>query len=208
MKSISATRLATAAVQRILRALQETPGLSREQIADRAFVSKTTLSGGGYLKSMRESGQIHISGWRRNRSGSFSTPLFSAGGGKDYPRPKVSVHNREAPGMARVLEAIRDYGPVDYLEAARIAELSPNTVKNAGYLDALIAQRKIHVASWKRNRRGPMRAVYGFGPGEEAEQPLPLRRAEMARRRRMPSENSPGLFIQQLRTLAALNTAR
>jgi len=190
------------AVQRILDALRETPELSKDQIAERAFVGKTTLSGGGYLKAMKESGLIHISGWERNGSGGFSTPLYRAGPGADYPRPKVTVQNRNAPGMARILAAVQEFGPLDYRQVARIAELSPNTVKNAGYLDALVAQKKIHIVEWRRSRNGPMRPVYDAGPGRDAPQPQALSRAETSKRHRAKQLAVSGCLVSQLGALA------
>src|SRR5512140_1088670 len=108
------------AVQRIVDVLRRSPGLSKEEIAERAFVGAATLSGGGYLKSMKEAGLIHVSGWARNASGGFTTPLYSAGASADCERPQVTAQNRAAPGMERVLDAIRLNGPLDYREAAAI----------------------------------------------------------------------------------------
>lgn len=86
--------------------------------------------------------------------------------------------------MQRLLEAVRQAGPLDYREAATLAGLSPNTVKNAGYLDMLVAQGKLHVAEWRRARKGPMRPVYALGPGETAPKPPPLTSAEKSRSHR------------------------
>lgn len=172
------------AVQRVVDVLRRSPGLSKEEIAERAFVGAATLSGGGYLKAMKDAGLIHVSGWARNASGGFTTPLYSAGASGDCARPQVTAQNRAAPGMQRLLEAVRDAGPLDYREAARLAELSPHTVKNAGYLELLVEQDKLHVAGWRRGRNGPMRPVYAFGPGEPAPKPAPLSAAEKARAHR------------------------
>ncbi|MCK9389629.1 MAG: hypothetical protein M0Q22_14700 [Sulfuritalea sp.] len=193
--------MANTAFKRIVKVLLESPGLTRSQIAERAFVGKTTLSGGGYLKTMKESGLIHISGWLRNPSGRFSTPLYSAGGGEDCVRPKATVQNREAPGMVRLLDAIRDYGPIDYRQAAMIAELSLNTVKNAGYLESLVSQRKIHIAEWRRSRNGPMRPVYEVGRGKEAPRPHVLTGAERSRRHRMHAMYSTGGLVLQIKAV-------
>ncbi len=172
------------AAQRIVEALRRSPGLSKEEIAERAFVGVATLSGGGYLKTLKEAGLIHVSGWARNASGGFTTPLYSAGASADCDRPQVTAQNRAAPGMQRLLEAIRQAGPLDYREAAALAGLSPNTVKNAGYLDMLVTQGKLHVSGWRRARKGPMRAVYALGPGETAPKPAPLSGAEKSRSHR------------------------
>jgi hypothetical protein len=187
------------AVQRIVEVLRRSPGLSKEEIAERAFVGTATLSGGGYLKSMKEAGLIHVSGWARNASGGFTTPLYSAGASADCERPQVTAQNRAAPGMERVLDAIRRNGPLDYREAASLAGLSANTVKNAGYLDLLVTQGKLHVAAWRRASRGPMRAVYALGPGKSAPKPLPLSAAEKSRShrwRRAATAGSSSLAMQ------------
>ncbi|GAB2181011.1 hypothetical protein DLREEDagrD3_12340 [Denitratisoma sp. agr-D3] len=161
------------AVERILNVLRRAPGLSKEEIAEQAYISVNTLSGGGYLKSMRQQKLIFISGWRRNGAGSFTTPLYSVGGNADYPKPVVTDENREAPGMARLLEVIKQYGPIDYHQAAKLSGLAVNTVKNSKYLDALMTQGKIHISGWRRAyRNGPMRPEYKLG--NEPNQPRPL----------------------------------
>ena len=88
--------MANTAFKRIVKVLLESPGLTRSQIAERAFVGKTTLSGGGYLKTMKESGLIHISGWLRNPSGRFSTPLTAPVAAKIAcaPRPRYRIVRR------------------------------------------------------------------------------------------------------------------
>lgn len=187
------------AVQRIVAVLQRTPGLSKEEIAERAFVGAATLSGGGYLKSMKEAGLIHVSGWARNASGGFTTPLYSAGSSGDCERPQVTAQNRAAPGMQRLLDAVRQAGPIDYREAASLAGLSPNTVKNAGYLDLLVQQGKLHIAGWRRARKGPMRPIYAWGPGETAPKPAPLTAAEKSRShrwRQAAAEGASSLALQ------------
>jgi hypothetical protein len=154
------------AAERILATLRRAPGLTKEEIAERAYVSVSTLSGGGYLKALRREGLIFISGWQRNGSGGFTTPLYSLGPGPDYPKPGVDEANRAAPGMARLLEVIEKFGPIDYRQAAKLSGLSLNTVKNSDYLEALLTQGKIHISGWRRARNGPMRAVYMTGAQE------------------------------------------
>lgn len=162
------------ACSRILAALARQGGLTREELSQAAYVGMTTLSGGGYLRRLREQGLIHISGWRRSAAGSFSIPQFSLGAGPDYPRPTINLTNRAAAGMERLYEVIRTRGPLDYRQAAAAAELSPNTVKNAGYLDALMAQQRIHIESWQRSRRGPPLPLFIAGPGANAQRPVTL----------------------------------
>lgn len=197
------------AVRRIVDVLVRSPGLSKEEIAQRAFVGVATLSGGGYLKAMKDAGLIHVSGWARNASGGFTTPLYSAGASGDCVRPQITERNRAAPGMLRLLEAVRNVGPLDYREAAKLAGLSANTVKNAGYLELLVAQGKLHVGGWRRGRNGPMRALYAFGPGNPAPRPQPLSSAEKSRSyrwRRAATAGSSSLAMQM--RMAAGNRAR
>ena len=74
-----------------------------------------------------------------------------------------------------------------YLEVAQATGLSPNTIKNARYMDVLVKQKRIHVSSWRRNRAGPMVAVYSAGFAKPAEKPAALSHAEKCRRSREKS---------------------
>lgn len=185
------------ACSRIMAALARQGGLTREEISRAAYVSMNTLSGGGYLRRLREQGLIYVSGWRRSASGSFSIPQFSLGAGPDFPRPTINLSNRAAAGMERLYEAIRTRGPLDYRQAAAAANLSPNTVKNAGYLDALLAQRRIHICHWERARHGSPRPLYMAGHGENAVRPAALCAKEKSRNHRQ----------RRLAALAATNFA-
>jgi len=193
-----------AAYSRILAALQRTPGLSRPEIAQAAHVAASTLSGGGYLRRMKELKLIHVSGWRQSASGAFSIPLHSTGRAKDCPRPEVTRKTREAPGMKQLLEVIERYGPVDYRQAAQLCGLAINTVKNSGYLAALVAQRKIHIAGWRRSRSGPPCPLYDIGAGKPAEQPPRLTSAERTRahrKQRKAIQQQSGSLAAQLERL-------
>ena len=190
-----------ASYARILTALARRPGLSREEIAQQAYVAATTLSGGGYLRHMKELGLIHISGWRRNATGAFTIPHYSVGPGKDYARPQSTHETRDAPGMLRLLEAIERHGPLDYRQAAHLAGLSVNTVKNAGYLKALVAQRKIHIAAWRRSKKGPPRPIYDGGAKRSAAPPPRLTSAEKSQAHRQRRLAQSGSLADQLRRL-------
>lgn len=202
-ESIAVDDLPTSpAIGRILAALSRHPGgLSRAEIAKAAYVSESTLSGGGYLKRLRAEGRIHISGWRRSASGAFTIPLFSLGPGPDYPRPAVIPANRAAAGMERIVEALMRHGPMDYRQLAVAAGLSPNTLKNAGYLDALLAQKRIYVHGWHRGRGGPPRALFFAGNGPNAPKPAPLTNKEKLRayRQRKHAAHLVGNLAAQLR---------
>lgn len=191
------------AYARILAALGKHGGLTREEIARAAHVGVTTLSGGGYLQRLRRAGVIFISGWRRATSGAFSIPQFSLGSGPDFPRPKVDASNRAAPGMHHLLAAIEQHGPLDYRQAAALAGLSPHTVKNAGYIEALSQQRRIHVCGWIRSQSGPARALFAAGDGADVPCPTPLTNGEKSRahRRRRLAASAATNFADQLRLL-------
>lgn len=185
--------------ERILATLRRAPGLTKEEIAERAYVSVSTLSGGGYLKTLRREGLIFISGWQRNGSGGFTTPLYSLGAGPDYPKPGVDEANRAAPGMARLLEVIEKHGPIDYRQAAKLSGLSLNTVKNSDYLEALLTQGKIHISGWRRARNGPMRAIYMTGAQENQTRLsayTPAEKSRAFRWRRAVAANSASFAAQ------------
>jgi len=169
------------AMKRILALLARKAGMSASDMSREAFVGITTLACGGYLKALRARRLVHISGWRKTRKG-FVTPLFSLGDRPDIPRPKFEDEDRDSVGMNLILSALKGSGRMTYLEAAEATGLSPNTIKNARYMDILVKQKKIHIAAWRRNRAGPMTAIYAAGHGESAEKPEPLSGAEKCRR--------------------------
>jgi hypothetical protein len=195
---------------RILAALSRQGGLTREELSRAAHVSMNTLSGGGYLQRLRKQGLIYISGWRRSASGSFSIPQFSLGAGPDFPRPSINLSNRAAAGMERLFEAICTLGPLDYRQAAAAARLSPNTVKNAGYLDALLAQKRIHIYCWQRARRGSPRPVFMAGMGENALRPAALSPREKlcVHRQRKLASSAATSFAAQLRLFLRNHSVR
>lgn len=199
---------ASPAYSRILAALARQGGLTREELSRAAYVSMTTLSGGGYLQRLRQQGLIYISGWRRSAAGSFSIPQFALGTGPDFARPTINLTNRAAAGMERLVEAIRTHGPLDYRQAATAADLSPNTVKNAGYLDALLAQGRIHIYAWQRGRGAP-RPLFMAGHGDNAPRPAVLSPGEKSRafRRRQLAATAADSLAAQLRLFSTRRPA-
>jgi len=174
---------ASPAMQRILGVLGKKSNMSIADISAEAFVGISTLACGGYIAALKKNQRIYISGWRKVK-GRFSTPLFSLGCTDDVPRPRVDDSNREAPGMDRIVATLARYGKLTYREIAEFSDLSLNTVKNSGYLDALIAQERIHIDGWRRPAHGPMSLVYAHGPGEAAPKPQSLTGAEKCSRHR------------------------
>lgn len=175
--------LASPAMQRILQVLEKKSNMSASDISAEAFVGVTTLACGGYIKALRARGLIFVSGWRQVK-GRFSTPLFSLGNQTDVERPRIDESNRDAPGMWRILATLQRYGSLTYREIAHYSGLSLNTVKNSGYLSALVVQQRIHIVAWKRSQGGPMLAVYGFGAGVAAEKPAAVSPRDKSRRHR------------------------
>lgn len=175
--------LASPAMQRILGVLGKKSNMSISDISAEAFVGISTLACGGYIAALKKRQRIYISGWRKVK-GRFSTPLFSLGCTDDVPRPRIDDSNREAPGMDSIAATLERYGKLTYREIAQFSGLSLNTVKNSGYLDALIAQKRIHIDGWRRPAHGPMSPIYAYGPGEAAPKPQSLTGAEKCSRHR------------------------
>ena len=169
------------AMKRLLAALKRKSNMSASDLSDEAFVGITTLACGGYLKALRARRLVHVSGWRKTKKG-FVTPLFSLGDRSDIPRPKFTDDDRNSSGMALIVSALERQGKLTYLEAAQATGLSSNTIKNARYMDILVKQRRIHISAWRRNRAGPMIAVYAAGYALPAQKPDALTGAEKCRR--------------------------
>ena len=197
---------ASPAMQRILAALQRKPALSIADLAVEAFVGVSTLACGGYIGALRKRRLIHVSGWRKVH-GRFATPLYSLGQHDDVPRPRIDESNRAAPGMQIIVQTLERYGRLDYREIARYSGLSPHTVKNSGFLAALIAQGRIHIGDWRRSAHGPLSPLYRLGAGEAAPKPAALSGAQKCRRQRARSKiaaQGAGLSSQIARLAAAL----
>jgi len=169
------------AMKRLLAALKRKSNMSASDLSDEAFVGITTLACGGYLKALRARRLVHVSGWRKTKKG-FVTPLFSLGDRSDIPRPKFTDDDRNSSGMALIVSALERQGKLTYLEAAQATGLSSNTIKNARYMDILVKQRRIHISAWRRNRAGPMIAVYAAGYALPAPKPAALTGAEKCQR--------------------------
>lgn len=169
------------AMKRILALLAKKSDMSASDMSREAFVGITTLACGGYLKALRARRLVHVSGWRKTRKG-FVTPLFSLGDQPDIARPKFEDEDRNSEGMGLIVAALHKVGRMTYLEVAEVTGLSPNTIKNARYMDILVKQNRIHIVDWRRNRAGPMTAIYAAGRGESVDKPEPLSGAEKCRR--------------------------
>ena len=171
------------AMRRILNVLEQKSNMSISDISAEAFVGVSTLACGGYIAALKRQKLVYVSGWRKIK-GRFATPLYCLGQLADVLRPRIDESNRDAPGMDRIVATLARYGRLTYREIAQFSGLSVNTVKNSGFLDALIAQGRIHVADWRRSAHGPLSPVYACGPGVAAPKPAALTRAQKDRRRR------------------------
>jgi len=175
------------AMQRLLSVLGEKGDMSASDLAREAYVGVTTLACGGYLKALRKARLVHVSGWRKTRIG-FVTPLYSLGDRPDLPRPEFRDIDRASPGLERIVSVLREHGPMTYREIAAASGLSPNTIKNARYMDILSSQRRVHIVDWRRNRAGPMVALYGAGAGRNAPRPEALSDSEKRLRSRRKTQ--------------------
>lgn len=171
------------AMQRILKLLQQKSDLSVSDMASEAFVGVNTLACGGYISALKNAGYIHVSGWRKTRRG-FSTPLYSVGPHPDLPRPAYDERARNSPGMELVVSVLQRHGPTGFVELAELTGLSLHTIRNSGYLNALRAQKRVHICGWRRARQGPMTPIYAAGAGSDAPRPESFSSAEKSRRYR------------------------
>jgi hypothetical protein len=194
------------AMQRILGILGRKANMSVADISAEAFVGVTTLACGGYMAALKKRRLIYISGWRKVK-GRFSTPLYSLGELDDVPRPRVDDALRDAPGMQLIVATLAHFGPLTYREIAQHSGLSRNTVKNSGFLDALIVQQRIHVSGWRRAAHGPMSPIYAHGPGQAQARPAPLNSAQKSDRHRQRTRiatQGTGLSAQMASLSAAI----
>lgn len=171
------------AMRRILALLESRSPLSAKEISQHAFVAVKTLEGGGYLRKMKAMGLIRVEGWAKNHNG-FTTPIYAAGTGRDCPRPKFQAKDRNSVGMARIVAVLEDAANLGYREIADLAGLSTNTIKNGGYMEVLLAQGRVHISAWRRNRKGGQTPLYSAGPGANAVKPPLLTRQEIMSRYR------------------------
>ena len=86
--------------------------------------------------------------------------------------------------MRAIVATLERYGSLTYREIAQFSGLSLNTVKNSGFLDALVTQGRIHIGDWRRSSHGPMSPVYARGPGTAAPKPQSLTSAQKDSRHR------------------------
>lgn len=179
--------------------------MSVADISAEAFVGVTTLACGGSMAALKKRRPIYISGWRKVK-GRFSTPLYSLGELDDVPRPRVDDALREAPNAAHPCHP-GAFRPVDLSRNRATFRLSRNTVKNSGFLDALIVQQRIHVSGWRRAAHGPMSPVYAHGPGQAQARPAPLNSAQKSDRHRQRTRiatQGTGLSAQMASLSAAI----
>ena len=198
--------VASPAMLRILGVLGRKANMSVADISAEAFVGVTTLACGGYIAALKKRRLIYVSGWRKVK-GRFSTPLYSLGGLDDVPRPRIDDALRDAPGMQLIVATLARFGPLTYREIAQYSGLSRNTVKNSGFLDALVVQQRIHVSGWRRAAHGPMSPVYALGAGQAQPRPAPLNSAQKSDRHRQRSRiaaRGDGLSAQMESLLAAI----
>lgn len=161
-------------------------------IAKALGANESTLRNGGYIKALKSAEKLFICGWRRANGNGFSTPVFRAGKGKECPRPKLSQVGRNTPMMIAIVEALKKHGALTYRELATIICSSHTTIKNAKYMEELVAQNRVHVVDWKRNKNGPMAAIYAAGAGFNAPRPPAYSQGQKSARYRIKkATNNP-----------------
>lgn len=171
------------AVKRILCALDDHGPLPIAQIAVFAHVSATTLSGGGYIKTMKLHGLIYIHSWLQSDCG-FATPVYYKGALDDAVKPRKNKKNMDNKGLESIVRALEEHGQMTYREIAEKTGLAHTTIKNAKYMEVLVVQKRVHVSAWRRSKNGPMTQLYEAGPGTNAKRPTPYSQAEKSVRHR------------------------
>lgn len=166
------------ACKRILAVLETTPGLSKIEIAQLAHVSVNALSGGGYIKALREAQLIFVCGWRLS-GGAFRTRLYAAGSLPDVPRPPTASASVN-PTMVRIRDLLTERRRQTTLQMAQALDLCEVTVLRN--VRRLVGLDMAHIASWRRNRNGPIAPVYAAGPGDEAPKPRAYSASEKSHR--------------------------
>ncbi len=172
-------------MQRILGALLARGPMTAEVLSKTAFVSVTTLTGGGYLRHMKSAGKLHISGWAPTLNNGFAVPIYSAGAGVDAERPRMTDVDRNTLLMRKIEEFLDDNGDATPREIAVGVEVTLDSLCNGRYMEILELQGRVHVADWQRSQNGgPFVPVFRFGKGRRKERPKPFSEAEKARRYR------------------------
>lgn len=171
-------------MQRVVRALETYGPMSAQKLAQVAFLSFHTLGPGGYLETLMAGNRIYIADWCWASNG-FAIPVFAAGAGKNAAKPVSRDQDRDSIGMARIVAALKKQPNSSYRDCAKAAQLSPNTIISARYMEILHDQKRIHVSGWHRNSPGPMLALYSAGEGEDMPAPARYTNAERTRRYRL-----------------------
>jgi hypothetical protein len=161
---------------RVIALLQKNPNLTKQEISDRAAVSTSFLGSADGLKKWRDLKLIHISAWRQNLSGAYTTPVYSAGPGPDAPKPRVTPENKWCPTMDLVVQTLERSGPLRMRQIAVVSHMNYSTLKNGGILQALLAQKKIHISGWHSEKGGPV-PVFSAGRGPGVTPPPPERQS-------------------------------
>ncbi len=78
----------TPAMRRILIALDRDGDMQASEIAENAYVSPNTLSGGGYLTKLLTMRLIRVSRWMRQEGPGPFVPVYSVSPGENKPKPR------------------------------------------------------------------------------------------------------------------------
>lgn len=83
------------ALHRILAILRNGDRTARE-LSDRGHVAITTLTKGGYIRSLMEDGLVHICRWNRPETSGAWAPVYRYGAGDNEPRPAATSNTVRA----------------------------------------------------------------------------------------------------------------
>lgn len=93
----------------------------------------------------------------------------------------INIHN--SPACLRVLDALKDHGPLTAEQISERAAIGISTLNKGGYLRQMEAAGWIHVSDWQPPARSGMwTPIWKHGAGKRAAAPARLTNTEYARR--------------------------
>lgn len=109
----------TPSLRRILTALEQHGDMEADEIAERACVAPSTLSGGGYLTKLLTLELIRVSKWRRQDFSGPPVPTYSVTPGESKPKPKPYT----AAQKSRRWKQRVGYRSAEYMARKRVDQL-------------------------------------------------------------------------------------
>lgn len=87
----------------------------------------------------------------------------------------------DSPASLRIVAVLEKHGPMTRREIAERAFVALKTLTSGSYMERLRDEGRVHIAEWKRGKRGPYDSVWAAGPGKDAPRPKPLKRRKVVR---------------------------